>query len=100
MRFAFQFSSFLVNFNCKKLTHSSLLTYSVCFHTVSWVLWKFSLNLEGSRPDEINEFFSICLIFKAAVGPGLHCVSNRNEYWKQKSNVGVECEADNLAAIC
>jgi hypothetical protein len=31
--------------------------------------------------------FSIYLILPAALGPGVHSASNRNEYQKQKSNV-------------
>jgi hypothetical protein len=42
----------------------------------------------------------------AAVGPGVHSASNRNEYQKQKkimflgSKVWPVCTADNLTAIC
>jgi hypothetical protein len=42
----------------------------------------------GSRPDEVN--FSIYLILPAALGPGVHSASNRNEYQKQKNNVSDE----------
>jgi hypothetical protein len=35
-------------------------------------------------------FYSIYLILPAALGPGVHSVSNRNEYQKQKSNVSGE----------
>jgi hypothetical protein len=42
-----------------------------------------------SRPDEMNELFSIYLILPAELGPGVHSASNRNEYQKQK-NVSVE----------
>jgi hypothetical protein len=31
----------------------------------------------GSRPDEVNEFFSIYLILPAALSPGVHAESNR-----------------------
>jgi hypothetical protein len=41
----------------------------------------------GSGLDEENELFSIYLILKAALGPGVHSASNRNEYQKQKNNV-------------
>jgi hypothetical protein len=34
--------------------------------------------------------FSIYLILPAALGPGVHSVSNRNEYQKQKNNVSGE----------
>jgi hypothetical protein len=47
-------------------------------------LWK----VVGLRPDEVN--FSIYLILQAALGPGLHSASNRNEYQKQKNNVSGE----------
>jgi hypothetical protein len=39
----------------------------------------------GSRPDEVNELFSIYLILPAAQGPGVYSASNRNEYQKQKN---------------
>jgi hypothetical protein len=42
----------------------------------------------GSRPHEGNEFFSIYLILLAALGSGVHCVSNRNEYQKWKNVSG------------
>jgi hypothetical protein len=41
----------------------------------------------GSRPDVVNEFFSIYLILPTVLGPELHSASNRNEYQKQKINV-------------
>jgi hypothetical protein len=44
----------------------------------------------GSRPDEVNGFFSIYLILTAALGPGAHSASNRNEYQKQKNSVSGE----------
>jgi hypothetical protein len=40
--------------------------------------------------DPIDEFFSIYLILPAALGPGVHSASNRNEYQKQKNNVSGE----------
>jgi hypothetical protein len=43
-----------------------------------------------SRPGEVNEFFSIYLILPAALGPGVHSASNRNEYQKQRKNVSGE----------
>jgi hypothetical protein len=36
----------------------------------------------GSKPDEVNEFFSIYLILSAALGPGVYAASNRSEYQK------------------
>jgi hypothetical protein len=49
-----------------------------------------SRKVRGSRPDEVNEFLSIYLIFQAALGPGVHSASNRNKYQKQKNNVSEE----------
>jgi hypothetical protein len=46
-----------------------------------------SQKVEGSRPDEVNEFFSMYLILPATLGPGVYSASNRNEYQKQKDNV-------------
>jgi hypothetical protein len=51
-------------------------------------------NVLGSRPDEGNEFSPIYLILPAALGPGVHSASNRNEYQKQKNNVSGEQSAD------
>jgi hypothetical protein len=44
----------------------------------------------GSRPDEITDFFSLCLILLAALDLGFHSASNINEYQKQKNNVSGE----------
>jgi hypothetical protein len=44
----------------------------------------------GSSPDEVNQIFSIYLIFTAALGPGVHSASNINEYYKQKENASGE----------
>jgi hypothetical protein len=41
----------------------------------------------GSKPDEVNEFFSIYIIFPAALAPGVYSASKRNEYQKKKNNV-------------
>jgi hypothetical protein len=46
-----------------------------------------SPEVADSRPDEVNEFFSIYLIFPAVLGPGVYSASNRNEYQEQKNNV-------------
>jgi hypothetical protein len=43
--------------------------------------------VEGSRPDEVNAFFSVYLILPAALGPGVYSASNINEYQKQKNKV-------------
>jgi hypothetical protein len=34
----------------------------------------------NSRPDEVNDFFSIFIILPAALGPGVYSASKRNEY--------------------
>jgi hypothetical protein len=44
----------------------------------------------GSRPDEVNTFFSVYLIFPAALGCEAYSAPNRNEYQKQKNNVSGE----------
>jgi hypothetical protein len=42
---------------------------------------------EGHRFEtQSGEFFSIYLIFPAALGSGIYSASNRNEYQKQKNN--------------
>jgi hypothetical protein len=48
-----------------------------------------SRKIAGSRPDEVH-FFSIYLIFPAALGPGVYSASNRNDYQKQKNKVSGE----------
>jgi hypothetical protein len=56
-----------------------------------------------SRFDEVNELFSVYLILPAALGPGVHSASTRNEYEKQK-NVSEESrpvrKVDSLTVIC
>jgi hypothetical protein len=49
-----------------------------------------TLEVAGSKIDKVNYFFSIYLIFPAALGPGVYSASNRNEYQKQKNNVSRE----------
>jgi hypothetical protein len=44
----------------------------------------------GSKPVEMNDFFSIYLIFPAELGPDVYLVSNRNDYQTQKNNVSGE----------
>jgi hypothetical protein len=39
-----------------------------------------SRKVAGSIPDEVIGFSSIDLILPAALGPGVHSASNRNEY--------------------
>jgi hypothetical protein len=43
----------------------------------------------GSRPDEVNEFFSIYLILPAALGPGVYSACNIKQK-NQKDNVSRE----------
>jgi hypothetical protein len=45
-----------------------------------------SLQVAGSSPDEVIEFFSVYIIVPAALGPGLYSASNRNEYQKQEKS--------------
>jgi hypothetical protein len=47
----------------------------------------------GSRPDGVNEFFSIYLIPPAALRPRVYSVSNRNMYRKQNNYVSGEQRA-------
>jgi hypothetical protein len=51
--------------------------------TISW-------KVAGSRRNVVNQFFSICVFLPDALDPGVHSVSNRNEYQKQKNNVSAE----------
>jgi hypothetical protein len=44
----------------------------------------------SSRPDEVNTFFSICLIIPAALNPEVYSACNRNEYQEQKNSVSGE----------
>jgi hypothetical protein len=44
----------------------------------------------GLRVHEMNDFFSIYLIFPAALGPGVHSASTRIEYQKQQNKVSGE----------
>jgi hypothetical protein len=45
--------------------------------------------------------FSIFLILPAALGPGIHSASNRNDCQKEKNSISVEkIAADNLGFIC
>jgi hypothetical protein len=61
---------------------------------VAWWLRDYtaSMKVGGSRPDEVNS--SIYLFLPAALGPGVHSASNRNEYQKHKNyNVSGEYSA-------
>jgi hypothetical protein len=42
-----------------------------------------SLGFETRRGERILSIYSI---LPAALGPGVHSASNRNEYWKHKNN--------------
>jgi hypothetical protein len=55
--------------------------------------WK----VAGSRPDEVNEFFSIYLILQAALVPGFYSASNRMFLGSRAQPVR---RADSLTAIC
>jgi hypothetical protein len=46
-----------------------------------------SWKVAGSRPNEVNECFSIYLILPATPGLGVNSASDRNEYQKQKNDV-------------
>jgi hypothetical protein len=45
---------------------------------------------DGGFETQRGEFSSIYLVLPAALGPGVHSASNRNEYQKQKNNVSGE----------
>jgi hypothetical protein len=58
----------------------------------------------GFETDAVNGFFPTYLILPAALDPGVHSASNRNEYQKQKIMfLGIrarpEGRADNFTAI-
>jgi hypothetical protein len=66
-----------------------------------------SRNAEGSKPDEINDFFfSIYLILPAAIDPGVYSASDINDYQRQKRKMFVRSKtrsvpkANNLSDIC
>jgi hypothetical protein len=54
-----------------------------------------SLKVTGSSPEEVIAifFFSIYVIFPAALGLGVYSASNRYEYQKQKNNASGEWSA-------
>jgi hypothetical protein len=43
-----------------------------------------SRKVMGSRPDVVNDCFSIYLILPATLDPRIYSACNRNEYQKQK----------------
>jgi hypothetical protein len=64
-----------------------------------------SREVAASKPDEVNEFFSIHLILPSALGSGVYAASNRNVYQKQKimfvrSKTRPVRRPDNPADIC
>jgi hypothetical protein len=54
------------------------------------VLRHYASSRAGSRPDEVNDFFSLPNPSDrtTALGPGVYSASNRNEYQKQKNVSG------------
>jgi hypothetical protein len=68
--------------------------YSANKHFYAVVQWlrhyATGLKVAGSRPDNVNTFFSIYLILPAALGPGVYSASNRNQYQKHKNAVSGE----------
>jgi hypothetical protein len=53
--------------------HSALVVYLGLEHASYWLIcYTTSRKVSGSRPDEVNEFFSIYLILPAALGPGAY----------------------------
>jgi hypothetical protein len=58
-----------------------------------------SQKVAGSRPDVVNNFFSIYLTFPAAFQPGVYSTYNRNEYQQQRSIEWPVRRADNFTAI-
>jgi hypothetical protein len=65
-----------------RLVGVKIIAVVVKAHVTSW-------KGAGLRPDEVNEFV-VYLILPDALGLGVHSVSNRNEYQKQRSNVSGE----------
>jgi hypothetical protein len=65
--------------------HEKIIIFLQCKDEVAWWLRHSAINqVEGLISDEV--IFSIYLILPAALGPGVHSASNRNEYQKHKSN--------------
>jgi hypothetical protein len=64
-----------------------------------------SRKVEGSKPDWVNELFSIDLILPVALGPVVYSDSNKNEY-QNKKKIFLEDRAlsaprvHNLTATC
>jgi hypothetical protein len=68
------------------------------------LLWHYATNRKtaGSRPDEVNAFFSIYLILPAALGPGVYSEMNTRsrKLMFLESRAWSVRRADNLTAIC
>jgi hypothetical protein len=67
-------SQFLPTLSTRSVFHTSAMRHAVVMRYAT------SRKVAGSRPDEVNEFFSIYLILPAALGPGVHSASNTIEY--------------------
>jgi hypothetical protein len=72
------------------LAHYAVLSGLLQFLAARGSVVAGSRTVAGSRPDEVNDFFSIYLILPTVLGPGVHSASNRNEYQKQNNNVSGE----------
>jgi hypothetical protein len=73
---------------CQLSPFSRIYSFIVVFKILdirSW-LGHYATNrkVAGSRPDEVNELFSIYIILSAALGHGIYSASIINEYQKQK----------------
>jgi hypothetical protein len=72
--------------SCKNLKSNIILpVYCAARDSVVVRSYAASRKVEGSRPNEVNDFF---LSIPTALGPGVYSVSNRNEYQKQKNVSG------------
>jgi hypothetical protein len=63
-----------------------------------------SRKVAGSRPGEVNEYFSIYIILPATLDPRVYSASNRNELQEKKMFLGSKVRtvrrAHNVTAIC
>jgi hypothetical protein len=68
-------------------THTHIYVY-ISHAVAQWLKhYAISRKVVCSRPDEVNDFFSIYLNLPATLGSGVRSAPNRNEYQKQKNNV-------------
>jgi hypothetical protein len=70
--------------------HSPILLHGVVLRQVQGHLWLFTRFRSWRRQYAwfpMRSIFSIYIILPAAIGPGVHSASNRNEKDKQKKNV-------------